>query len=202
MGHLQAFDVQSIIDLYNLKGYIETGTGIGDSLGHALKFSAFEQLFSIDYDEDLYKKALINFQDPRLKLINNLSRVALPEILKELSMDKNYLFFLDAHFPKADFGTDPDRYVKSVSDFGKDAIPLEEELNIIKNARLNAKDVLLIDDVWIYEEGPFEGGNWSERKKLTIGNMSFVKSIFEDTHTIGINYKQQGYLVLIPKGQL
>lgn len=199
MGHLQAFDVQGFIDLYALKGYVETGTGIGDSLGHALKFSAFEQLFSVDFDEDLYKKALIKFQDPRLKLINKLSREALPEILNEISPDKNYLFFLDAHFPKADFGTDPDRYVKSVQDYGKDAIPLQEELAIIKNVRACIKDVILIDDVWIYEDGPFEGGNWKERSKLSIGSRDFVTELFKNTHEISVTYKQQGYLILIPK---
>jgi len=200
MGHLQAFNISQLVKDFDLKGYIETGTGIGDSLSYALKCPEFKQIFSIDYDKDLYDKAIINFQDPRLTLINNLSRLALPEILKNIPKEDNFLFFLDAHFPKADFGTDPDRYVKSVSDFGKDALPLEEELNVIKSYRAGCKDLLLIDDVWIYEEGPFEGGNWQERKKLSIGDMGFVKKIFEDTHKISVNYKQQGYLILSPKG--
>lgn len=199
MGHLQAFNIQQFVEVFNLKGYIETGTGVGDSLGHALKFKEFEQLFSIDFDEDLYKKALVNFQDSRLHLYNNLSRIALPEILSIIPRDKNFLFFLDAHFPKADFGTDPDRYVKSVSEYGKDAIPLQEELTIIKNGRAGIKDVILIDDVWIYEDGPFEGGNWQERSKLTIGGRDFVTDLFKDTHEISVTYKQQGYLILIPK---
>ena len=120
-------------------------------LGHALKFD-FQQLYSIDFDEELYQRALINFSDSRLKLINSLSRVALPEVLKNIPVEENFLFFLDAHFPKADFGTGPDRYVKSCADYGKDAIPLEEELKIINEYRKKSKDVLLIDDVWIYED--------------------------------------------------
>jgi hypothetical protein len=198
MGHLQAFDVQNLIDSFNLKGYIETGTGVGDSLSHALKFE-FQQLFSIDFDKELYQRALINFPDSRLKLINNLSRLALPEILKNISTKDNFLFFLDAHFPKADFGTGPDRYVKSCTDYGKDAIPLEEELKIISEYRGQSKDVILIDDVWIYEDGPFEGGNWSERQKLTIGDRNFISKTFQKTHDMTINYKHQGYFVLTPK---
>lgn len=198
MGHLQAFNIQRFIEVFKLKGYIETGTGIGDSLSHALKFKEFDQVFSIDFDEELYKKAMINFQDSRLKLYNNLSRIALPEILSLIPADKNFLFFLDAHFPKADFGTDPDRYVKSITEYGKDAIPLQEELTFIKNAR-TGKDVILIDDVWIYEDGPFEGGNWKERPKLSIGSRDFVTELFKDTHEISVAYKQQGYLILIPK---
>ena len=199
MGHLQAFDVQGLINSFNIQGYIETGTGVGDSLGHALKFKNFKQLFSVEYDEKLFKKALVNFKDVRLNLINDLSRIALPHIMKMISEENNFLLFLDAHFPGADFGTDPDRYVKSFTDFGKDSIPLEEELNTIKKYRSKSRDVILIDDVWIYEDGPFEAGNWSERHKLSIGNRDFIKNLFQDSHEISINYKQQGYFVLIPK---
>ena len=46
MGHLQAFNVQEMINKFNIQGYIETGTGIGDSLSYALKFS-FKKLYSI-----------------------------------------------------------------------------------------------------------------------------------------------------------
>jgi hypothetical protein len=198
MGHLQAFDVHTLVQDFDLKGYIETGTGIGDSLGHALKFKEFEQIFSVDFDTELYQRALINFQDSRLKLINNLSRTALPEILQLIPKEKNFLFFLDAHFPKADFGSDPDRYIKSFHDYGKDAIPLEEELKIIKSFR-PLHDVIIIDDVWIYEDGPFEGGNWKERSRMTIGDQKFVYNLFNESHNIELSYKQQGYLVLIPK---
>ena len=70
MGHVQAFDLKQLITEFNLKAYIETGTGIGDSLSHALKFFEFEELHSIEIDKNLYEKALINFQNPRLKIYN------------------------------------------------------------------------------------------------------------------------------------
>lgn len=198
MGHVQAFDLTQLINTFSLKGYIETGTGIGDSLSHALKFDAFEELHTIEIDKDLYDKAIIKFQDPRLKIYNKYSREALPEILGLIKEDKNYLFFMDAHFPEADFGIAPDRYQTSLQKYGKDALPLEEELSIIRQKRLQAKDVLIIDDVWIYEKGPFETGNWIEQDKMSIGNMNFVSNLFKETHEISKFYKQQGYLLLLP----
>lgn len=195
MGHVQAFDLKHLITVFDLKVYIETGTGIGDSLSHALNFPEFEELHSIEVDKNLYEKALINFQDPRLKIHNKYSKEALPEIL---GTAKNCLFFLDAHFPDADFGTAPDRYQVSLQKYGKDALPLEEELSIIHQMRSQSKDVLIIDDVWIYEKGPFETGNWVEQDKLDIGDMNFVSNIFKDTHDISKFYKQQGYLLLLP----
>lgn len=197
MGHIQAFNLQEYIETYNIRGYIETGTGIGDSLSHALNFP-FKKIFSIEYDTKLFNKASDLFKDPRLKIINDFSEKALPKILAEIDKHDTYLFFLDAHFPEADFGIDPDRYEKSLDKYGATALPLEDELRIIHKMRPLHKDVIIIDDVWIYEKGPFETGNWKERDKLNIGNMEFVKEIFKDSYDIAKIYKQQGYLILTP----
>ena len=202
MGHLQAFDVQKIIDHFNIHGYIETGTGIGDSLYHALLFP-FKKLYTIEYDRKLYSDIVNKMTDshkldPRLKIINDLSKKALPKILSEINKKDAYLFFLDAHFPGADFTEASDRYVVSMNKYGNDAIPLKDELEIIYNMRPLHQDVIIIDDVYIYEEGPFERGNWSERNKLNIGDMDFVYEIFKDHYSFQKNYKQQGYLVLSP----
>ena len=198
MGHVQAFNIPQLIADFNLDIYIETGTGIGDSLSHALKHP-FKHFYSIEMDKGLYDQAIKLFQHPNLKIINGLSSNILPEILPKIASDTRVLFFLDAHFPEADFGNAPDRYRKSVSKYGKDALPLEEELRIIKNIRIENKDVIIIDDVWVYEDGPFEGGNWSERPFVNSGDMSFVGKIFDDTHFIKKFYRQQGYLFLTPK---
>jgi FkbM family methyltransferase len=198
VGHVQAFNLKDLIARYNLCGYIETGTGIGDSLSHALLFQEFKELYSVEIDRNLYDNAIGNFQDSRLKIVNDKSKNALKQILSTISRDENYLFFLDAHFPEADFGTAPDRYQTSFKKYGKDALPLEEELSIIKEFRPQNKDVLIIDDVWIYESGPFQGGNWSERETMPLGDMSFVSKLFDGRYNIKKDYKQQGYLLLTP----
>lgn len=203
MGHLQAFDVQKLIDHFNIYGYIETGTGVGDSLYHALSFP-FKKLYTIEYDYKLFSdivSEMTNNQhgiDSRLKLINDMSKKALPKIIKEIDEKDTYLFFLDAHFPGADFTEAPDRYVVSRKKYGDDAIPLRDELEIIYKMRPLHKDVIIIDDVWIYEKGPFERGNWEEKDKLNIGDMGFVYEIFKDHYSFQKNYKQQGYLILTP----
>jgi hypothetical protein len=200
MGHVQAFDLNSLIKNFNISGYIETGTGIGDSLSHALKFQEFKKIYSVEIDNNLFKNAVEKFQDPRLKIINDYSKNALPIILSELNENDNFLFFLDAHFPDADFGSAPDRYKVSSEKYGKDALPLEEELTIINSFRTNHKDLLIIDDVWIYEMGPFESGNWREKEKIKTGTMEFVEKIFGNYYDIHKFYKQQGYLLLTPQG--
>jgi hypothetical protein len=198
MGHIQAFTIDKMIKDFNIQGYIETGTGIGDSLSHAIKFP-FEKIFSIEFDKKLYNKAIDKFLDPRLLIINDLSINALPFIISKIDKDEKYIFFLDAHFPEADFGTAPDRYLQSINKYKENALPLEAELKIIAQTRPLHQDIIIIDDVWIYEKGPFESGNWSERDKLNIGDMKFVYNIFDKYYTINKIYKQQGYLILTPE---
>lgn len=197
MGHIQAFNINEILHQFQSSVYVETGTGVGDSLSHALKFP-FKSLYSVELDPGLYQSAAKTFVDSRLNIINDYSKNALQEILKKVDINDNILFFLDAHFPEADFGIGSDRYKNSFLKYGKDALPLEEELLIIKKGRPLNKDVIIIDDVWIYETGPFETGNWSERQKMPIGNMDFARKIFEETHKVEISYKQQGYMVIKP----
>ena len=177
MGYLQAFDVQDMIDKFNIKTYVETGTGEGMCISHALLFS-FSKLYSIEIDPELHKSNIIKFNDPRLNLINGISREYLPTILNKIGSASNILFFLDAHFPGADFSTGNDRYKDSLNQYGNDAIPLENELNIIAKTRPNNRDVILIDDLRIYTDGGFETGNWSDRKSLGIDGIDFVHTLF------------------------
>ena len=200
MGHIQAFNLDSFILAYNLRGYLETGTGEGDSLNYALKFPQFEELYSIEMDNRIYMNALEKFKDSRLSFFNGLSKDILKDILPKLDIEKNYLFFLDAHFPEADFqNEDPGRYIKSFFKYGQNSIPLEDELALIKTNRTLNRDVILIDDLRIYEDGPFETGNWSDRTKIKAGDISFIESLLGNTHNITRSFKQQGYLILTPK---
>lgn len=202
MGHLQAFNLSSFIPAYNLRGYVETGTGEGDSLKYALTCPQFEELYSIEMDSRIYMNALNKFKDPRLTFFNGLSKDILNDLLPKLDLEKNYLFFLDAHFPEADFqNEDPGRYIKSFFKYGQDSIPLEDELALIRTKRTLNRDVILIDDLRIYEDGPFETGNWADRTKIKAGDISFIEKLLGSTHDITRNFKQQGYLILTPKNK-
>lgn len=193
MGHIDRFDINDLINKYNLKTFIETGTGIGVSLEYALKFN-FSEIYSIEIVTSLYEEAKIKFKDTECKLINNDSKNGLIEILNNYN-GGNILFWLDAHFPGADFGL--------VSyDSTKDnqmRIPLESELRQIKSIRNIENDVFLIDDLRIYEDGPYTGGIWSERYLLGGDNINFIYEIFSDTHEILKDFRDQGYIILIPK---
>lgn len=200
MGAIYTFDINQLIKQYGLSTYVETGTGIGISLQHALLFP-FQKFFSIELDPRLYEQANTKYRAKNVSIKYGRSRDQLPKILVDSEIKDNILFFLDAHFPGADF--DPhlntDRYAKSIQIYVEDALPLKKELEIIKKFRTDKPDVIIIDDLRIYEDGNYEDGNWSERSKYDIKGREFIAEIFNRTHNIEIVLNHQGYLILTPK---
>lgn len=192
MGTISYHNIGELLTNYDLKNYVETGTGVGECMSHALKFN-FSQLHSIEIFEDLYNQAVEKFQpftNCKIHLGNSFS--VLPNILPTL--EGSTLFFLDAHFPGSDFGFNS-------YDAEKDyhtRLPLEKELEVIKNNKDVSKDVFIIDDLRIYEDGPFKTGNWVDRKTLGGEGIDFIYKNFESTHTITKDYGDQGYIILTP----
>jgi hypothetical protein len=201
MGAIYAFDIKQLIKQYELSTYIETGTGAGISLQHALLFP-FHKFFSVEMDPKLYEQAHTKYSMEKVSIKLGKSKDRLPEILLDSGIKDNILFFLDAHFPEADFGSGCDRYAKSIQTYAEDALPLRNELEIIRKFRADKPDVLIIDDLRIYEDNNYEDGNWLERSNYVIGGRDFVAEMFEKTHDIEIVLKHQGYLILTPKKEI
>ena len=61
-----------------------------------------------------------------------------------------------------------------------------------------SKDIIVIDDIRIYKDGPFENGNF-ENKALHGGDsLDFVYELLDETHIIVESYLQEGYLICFP----
>jgi len=195
MGHIDRFNIQSYIDDYNTSVFVETGTGIGHSLQHAVQFP-FEEIYTIEIIESLYDKCKEQFKEhTNCTFINNNSKDALIEITSKVDSKKNICFWLDAHFPGADFGL----VQYGTTEDADTRIPLESEMRAIVANRDTKNDVFVIDDLRIYEDGPFEGGIWSQRKQLGAEGIDFIYELFNETHDISKDYRDQGYIILIPK---
>ena len=182
MGILKNFDLSHYI---GYDAYVETGTGAGNTLLKA--YPNFKQCYSVDMDPQWIDKGKQNF--PNAIFENDLSTVALEKWLRLdlLAVDK-VLFFLDAHFPGSDYHGQP--YDVNAAN----AVPLEEELNLIKKYRPNSKDIIICDDARIYTTGPFEHGNtdWLQ----VPGGLNFVYNIFPTAH-IMLNYNEEGYIIIV-----
>lgn len=193
MGELYLHNLDYYIQNYNCKTFVETGTGIGTGLTHALK-SRFDKLYSIEIIDDLYNKCKQNFTDTRLKLIHNNSLKGLTEILEELD-EAPCLFWLDAHFPGADFKYNSYEYLKDVEELHK---PLKLELELILSKRKN-KDVFILDDLQLYEDGPFELYNKEFVSKYGDLNSQFLTKMLSNAFSLRRDYRHQGFLIATPK---
>ena len=194
MGELRFFKVQDVIQRFNTRAFVETGTGYGFSLYFASCFP-FQQLHSIDILEDEVKRLRPAFEvDRRVQLHAGKS----PDVLRQLlpTISENILFWLDAHYPGAHHGAPFDAEKDE-----RTRLPLEDELNVIKELRGGFRDVILIDDLRIYEEDRFEWGNLRNFNLQHTGKFDskFLYSTFEATHSSQRLLNHTGYVVLLPK---
>ena len=202
MGYyFQAIDTNDFINKFSLENYVETGTGEGATLEHSMRHS-FNNFYSIEIHDKIYEFAKEKF-DRLSKLyrrectvLHGNSYEKLPSVLSEL--DGNTFFFLDAHFPGADF---------KFSSYGDTEdydtrLPLEREVGIIINNRDISGDVFIIDDLVIFEPdgGPYEAGPLTLDKNICPKNgLKFIYDAFSKTHDITKSYKSQGFLIITPK---
>lgn len=198
MGSISCFNINGYIKNYNIETFIETGTGIGNGLARAAKFK-FNRIISTEIVKELYDRCVKRFKNDKRVEIHNLQSSEFLELVLRGMAISPVLFWLDAHFPGADYGLA--EYNLSCSQDVR--LPLDVELGIIKENRIpNSNDVIIIDDLRIYEKGPFKSGNIPE-KHNTIPkesrNIDFVYDLFGDTHDIEKSYKNEGYLILTPK---
>lgn len=194
MGSLQRFNLKKYIKAYDLSVLFETGTYKGDGVKYALE-SGFERVFSTEIMDEYVELNREQFrQNENVTVLKGNSSDLLDAHLSEIK--GNIFFWLDAHFPGADGGL-----LDYNSDF-EDAVkyPLEGELKIIKKHRPTEEDVILMDDLRMYEEGPFQQGNLPENiKRPANSSVDFVYRLYADSHHIEKLYEDQGYLLLLPK---
>jgi hypothetical protein len=193
MGLLRYHNLQYYIEKYGLTSFIETGTAGGDGIAHALLFP-FQQIGSIEISEEQWRHVVVRFEGREdVRLINASSVEGLIVLLSDLVPCARVLFWLDAHFPGemlgAGYGDEKDVSKR---------LPLESELRTIRRIRGNAPDVLIIDDLRIYEDGPFGSGNWRDRDTLGGDGIDFIHELYADSHEIRRDYAHEGYIILTP----
>jgi len=195
MGDLRHFNLNDIITEYNSKYFVETGTYMGYGVEYAAKYK-FKEIYSIELMKDFYDTCCDKFKlDSRIKLYNGTSVEKLSEILQDNNLGAT-IFWLDAHLPKSHFGSGKQSNYKKDKDI---LIPLEEEIKIIVNGKDVSKDVFIIEDLRIYEEGNYASGNWLDAMNEGFVGIDFVYKLLGETHDIQKSYDNEGYIYCTPK---
>jgi len=197
MGSLQRFKIHDFVEKYGLEIFVETGTARGDSLAWAAQCPQFSRLLSCEIEPLLAAGAICRFNDdPRVEVYRtesgNFVGMAAAARLPPT------LWWLDAHYPGAGFGL---KEYDDASVPAAAALPLERELrNLIGQRRWG--DVIIIDDLRIYELGDYEDGPLPPGTpgQPTENGADWIRAMFADTHLANKLLHDQGYLILIPKG--
>jgi hypothetical protein len=198
MGSLYRFNLPALQTSLGLAVFIETGTGNGDSLAHAAE-AAFDRLFSIEISAVACKAAQRRFaHDARIEIIGLDSVGGLTRVLTELApTTQPALFWLDAHFPGAPnlatYDAEPNPDLRW---------PLESEIRLIRQMRTARRDVIIIDDLRIYIDGPFGNGNAAPVVRTPTRSLDFIIDCFKDTHNYSIMWEDEGYMMLSPRSDL
>lgn len=195
MGSLMRFKLAEFVECYKLRTFVETGTARGDSLAYAAMRPEFEQLLSCEIMPLLAAGAIARFnEDPRIAVLRMESGLFMR--LVAASALPPALFWLDAHYPGAGFG------LGDYGDAGPEAerLPLRRELQMIQ-AHRDGRDMILIDDLRIYETGAWEDGPLPEDTPgtPTPGGADWIRTLFAATHDAKVITRDQGYLLLLPK---
>jgi hypothetical protein len=73
-------------------------------------------------------------------------------------------------------------------------------MEVIASRKQQYKDIILVDDLRIYEEGDFDSGNLPGNVlPPKVRNTQFAEALFGDTHQIIKSFRDEGYLILLPK---
>jgi hypothetical protein len=196
MGTIAAHSIGEIITKFKTEIFFETGTYKGAGVDYALNHS-FKEVHSVEFMEEHYLYCASKYaRNLRVRLWRGSSHKILQLVGPSLR-DERILFWLDAHLPAVH--KDQDQSIKT-NHSDELQLPLESELRALAQTRDLSKDVFVIDDLRIYETGPFENGNWGPREIFeNTHDISFIEEIFAKTHHIERDFRHEGYLIISPK---
>lgn len=194
MGNINHIDLQQIFDLTKITNFVETGTCDGLGVEHALTLPV-DNIISIEIEPALYKLCCKKFKDEnKVQLHCGHSPGVLTDLLP---LKGKTIYWLDAHFPGVDTNI-VNKTISSTPD-GDERCPLNKELCAIHNAGGYKNDYIIIDDLRVYEDGPFASGNWDQRLVYGRDGIDFIYEMFSETHNIKKSYADNGYILLLPK---
>lgn len=185
MGTLSDFDLGRIIADFGSRFLVETGTGKGTDVSFAGTFP-FEHVYSIEKSHGLaIQVAFRNASNQRMSIIHDHAERGLEIALGEIPAEAPVIFWMNTH-----------------PSFGGDArsSPLDRELRLIAGLRDVSKDVFLIDDLRLYEDGPYGDGSCPAEQMAPpqLRDLHFVDDILGPTHGITRLFQRTGYLCAFP----
>ncbi len=200
MGVLSDFDLAGLIGQYGCRYLIETGTDLGKGVDFAAQYP-FDQIYSIEAKHALALQAGLRFaKNPSITIIHGKNERGLREALEEIPAEAPVIYWLDGHSPGVALPAGANLEEKT-EEF---RLPLERELRLLAGLRDISRDVFLIDDLRLYEDGAFEDGPCPAEHRLApeYRHTRFVDDLLGATHRVARTLRRTGYLCAYPQRRL
>lgn len=183
MGALTDFDLRHLITDYGCLVLVETGIGKGQATDEAAELD-FLQIFAI---EPQHKRALDvalrHAANHKVTVVHAKIERGLAEALDEINIEHPALFWLASHQP------------------GKDGRPkLEDQLRQIAASRDIRRDIFLVDELRLYEDGVYDEGPCPDENRPLpeFRGLAFFETLLGQTHEIQRSRRRGGYLCAFP----
>ena len=123
---------------------VETGTFKGEGIGRFLTSKMFDNIYSIDINENYVNNARNMYKHhANVDIICGDSGEILESVIKNI--DQPITFWLDAHHCGTDSGCS-EKYIS----------PVQQELDIIQRNKMAKKHIIMIDDINYFSESNIE----------------------------------------------
>lgn len=198
MGRLSRLNPSDLVRAYGLDTLVETGTGHGHSVITALQVPEITHIVTIEVDYETYHRNTVTFSnEPRVTCLHGDSSVLLPKVAADLTPNRRVLWFLDAHFAGSGRLAPLPMEVKNGDVEAAAPVLTEVKALIAYRGAVLANDVIVIDDLCLFEEGPYEVD--ARELRMSLGQRSLAWMDLLMTHTIERVYHDGGYLIARPR---
>lgn len=194
MGTLNDFDLDGLIARHGCRVFVEVGLGAGKAVEQAAATS-FELIFAVEPGHKPALEAGIRHaKDHRITIVHAKRERGLDEALDEVPAGLPALILLAAPREGFAFGAAPQGAAPG--------LPIERELRLLAGRRDLSRDVLLIDELRLYEDIACEAGltQADRRPPAELRRLAFIEEILGATHRIERSAKGTGYLCAFPAG--
>jgi hypothetical protein len=196
MGTLSRIGLAELVQAHGLDTLVEAGTGHGHSLLAALQVPALTDIRSIEIDYETWHRARVVFStEPRVRLYCGDSSAVLRSLVAELG-GRKVLWFLDAHFPGSGRLEPVSMLVKGDP---AAAVPIAAELTALLTHRDLSRDVVVVDDLCLFEAGSYESDAPDLRASLGLRSLRWLDGALGRTHELTRLTLDGGYLIARPR---
>lgn len=186
MGELGVHPIREYKEKYGLTAMLETGTGHGHDANTGIR-SGFTKVLTCEIDKDNRNRAIDESnKNPFIHFYLGDSVEVLPIMLNKLNGEK-LLVWLDAHLGEVPIDKQ---------------LPLEKELQILTSKRDCSKDVIIVDDLRLYDRALWGPNAFNISKYVKNPEMLISKEEIEGfflNHKIIVSTKNEGSLVFLPR---